>query len=34
MAVTGGTGRFVGAVGTIAFDFPGNKQLLTVTLQR
>lgn len=33
MAVTGGTGKYIGAVGKIAFDFPGNKQLLTVTLR-
>jgi len=34
LAVTGGTGRYTGASGTIAFTFPGNRQLLTVTLRR
>lgn len=32
LAVTGGTGKYLGARGKIAFDFPGGKQLLTVTL--
>lgn len=34
LAVTGGTGKYQGADGKIAFDFPGKKQLLTVTLKR
>ena len=34
LAVTGGTGKYVDAGGKIAFDFPGKKQLLTVTLRR
>ncbi len=32
MAVTGGTGKYVGASGEVAFDFPGHKQKITVTL--
>jgi hypothetical protein len=34
MAITGGTGRYQGASGRIAFDFPDSRQLLTVTLKR
>lgn len=34
MAITGGTGRYQGADGRISFAFPGNRQLLTVTLKR
>lgn len=33
MAITGGTGKYQGAAGQMAFDFPGNRQLLTVTLK-
>lgn len=33
LAVTGGTGAYQGAAGTIAFDFPGKRQLMTVTLR-
>ena len=34
LAITGGTGAYRGAGGTIAFDFPGSRQLLTVTVTR
>jgi hypothetical protein len=34
LAITGGTGDYRGAGGTIAFDFPGHRQLLTVTVTR
>lgn len=34
LAVTGGTGRFQGADGTLAFSMDGNRQLLTLTLRR
>jgi hypothetical protein len=34
LAVTGGTGRFAGAVGTLRFGMDGNKQILTLTLHR
>ncbi len=33
LAITGGTGRYQGATGQITFDFPHQRQLLTVTLQ-
>lgn len=33
LAVTGGTGAYQGASGRIAFDFPGKRQLMTVTLR-
>lgn len=33
MAITGGTGKYQGAAGRMSFDFPGNRQLLTVTLK-
>jgi hypothetical protein len=33
LAITGGTGRYQGAAGQITFDFPDQRQLLTVTLQ-
>lgn len=33
LAVTGGTGRYVNDGGSVAFSFPGHKQLLTVTLR-
>lgn len=34
MAITGGTGRYQGVGGKVVFDFPGKRQLLTVTLKR
>lgn len=32
LAVTGGTGRYQGASGHLTFDFPHNRQLITLTL--
>lgn len=32
LGITGGTGAYRGASGSIAFDFPGNRQLLTITV--
>jgi hypothetical protein len=34
LAVTGGTGRYVGATGSVTFTFKGGRQLLTVALRR
>lgn len=34
LAVTGGTGRFEGATGTLHFGMKGNRQILTLTLRR
>ena len=34
LAIAGGTGRYQRAAGRVAFDFPGNRQLVTVTLKR
>ena len=34
LAVTGGTGRYTGVSGTVAFAFPGHRQLITLTLRR
>jgi hypothetical protein len=34
LAVTGGTGRFQGAAGTLRFSMTGNRQILTLTLRR
>jgi hypothetical protein len=34
LAVTGGTGRYRGADGTVTFALKGNRQLLTLTLAR
>jgi hypothetical protein len=33
LAVTGGTGRFEGAAGTLRFSMKGSKQILTLTLR-
>lgn len=34
LAVTGGTGRYKGASGTVGFVFKGHQQLVTITLRR
>ena len=34
LAITGGTGRYQRAAGRVTFDFPGNRQLVTVSLKR